>query len=66
MRWEAPFDLIIFNPPWVPQPSERVERSDEADVIFGNDYPPELFPRLFSDVTEAMVFAMIFFWERFR
>lgn len=54
---EAPFDLIIFNPPWVPEPPERsaaTTAGTEADVVFGNDYPPELFPRLFAEVSEVL------------
>eukprot|EP00434_Breviolum_minutum_P025879 symbB.v1.2.022881.t1/scaffold2049.1/size91137/8 len=49
---EEAFDLIIFNPPWVPQPPGRTELP--GDVVMGNDYPPELFQRLFSDVPEVL------------
>ena len=53
-KHQAPFDLVIFNPPWVPAPPERsAAPGEDADVVFGNDYPPELVPRLFAEVSEA-------------
>lgn len=42
------FDAIIFNPPWVPRAPEREDPRGEGDVGGGNDYPPDLFERLFA------------------
>eukprot|EP00435_Cladocopium_sp_Y103_P024173 s2296_g5.t3 len=64
LKEEAPFDLIIFNPPWVPEPPERSATpatGAEADVVFGNDYPPELFPRLFAEVLQPDGHLLVLF-----
>lgn len=49
---EGPFDLIIFNPPWVPRALDH--DAAENDVVFGNDYPPKLFEKLFEEVPKAL------------
>jgi len=67
---QGPFDLIVFNPPWIPRPSydwestreEASEALDAAyevvrgvgDVTGGNDYPPELFDRLFAEAPQHL------------
>ncbi|CAK9079967.1 unnamed protein product [Durusdinium trenchii] len=49
---EGPFDLIIFNPPWVPRALDH--DAAENDVVFGNDYPPKLFEKLFEEVPKVL------------
>ena len=49
---EGPFDLIIFNPPWVPRAPEV--QPSAGDVVFGNDYPADLFDRLFAEAPAAL------------
>lgn len=53
------FDAIVFNPPWIPRPPGEWERDSEVvipapnvvpgDVGAGNDYPEDLFARLFAE-----------------
>ena len=49
----GPFDLIIFNPPWVPRAPE-IQPDGSGDVVFGNDYPLDLFDRLFTEAPMAL------------
>ncbi|CAJ1390738.1 unnamed protein product [Effrenium voratum] len=51
---EGPFDLIVFNPPWVPRLSAHPKPAAAGDVVGGNDYPAELFPRLFEDAPKVL------------
>lgn len=52
---QGPFDVIIFNPPWVPRPPELdSDASAPGRVIAGNDYPPGLFARLLAAAPAAL------------
>lgn len=65
LRCRGRFNAIIFNPPWVPrtiadwQPSGSVDgkqaaAGDTGDVTGGNDYPPDLFARLFAGAAQLL------------
>ena len=53
LQEEGPFDLVVFNPPWVPRAPE-IRPDGAGDVVFGNDYPADLFDRLFTEVPAAL------------
>jgi len=48
-KWSKPTELIIFNPPWLPQ-SHELNRIDEA--IYYND---KLFPEFFAAAKERLL-----------
>lgn len=48
-RWEAPTELIVFNPPWLPE-TRAVDRIDRA--IY---YPKELFPEFFAEAKKRLL-----------
>lgn len=47
-KWEKPTELIVFNPPWLPEPAD----SDTVDSIY---YPPSLFPDFFAAAIERLL-----------
>lgn len=48
-KWEKPSELIVFNPPWLPQSSE-LNRIDEA--IY---YNKSLFPEFFKEAKKRLL-----------
>lgn len=48
-KWVKPVELIVFNPPWLPQ-SHELNRIDEA--IYYND---KLFPEFFASAKERLL-----------
>lgn len=48
-QWEKPCELIVFNPPWIPQ-SVELNKIDEA--IY---YPETLFPAFFAEAEKRLL-----------
>jgi len=48
-KWEKPTELIVFNPPWLPQ-SQHLGRNDEA--IYYNE---NLFPDFFAEASKRLL-----------
>lgn len=48
-KWEKPTELIVFNPPWLPQ-SHDLDRNDEA--IYYNE---KLFPDFFKEAKQRLL-----------
>jgi len=57
------FDAIVFNPPWMPQRDEASHEMAQSEsgegpcvsgVRRGNDYPPDLFDRLFAEAPKHL------------
>ena len=47
------FDLVVFNPPWLPLP--KVDNEPRTALDGGNFYPEDLFRRFFDGLPEAGV-----------
>lgn len=49
LNTQALFDVIIFNPPWIPRLPGSDEERKAGDIGGGNYYPADLFERLFAE-----------------
>lgn len=48
------FDLVVFNPPWLPLPQPSAGEPPRTQLDSGNFYPEDLFPRLFDGLPEVL------------
>lgn len=48
------FDLVVFNPPWLPLPKADSEEPKRTVLDGGNFYPEELFPLLFDGLPSML------------
>eukprot|EP00435_Cladocopium_sp_Y103_P046340 s549_g13.t1 len=48
------FDLVVFNPPWLPLPKPSAGEPPRTKLDSGNFYPEDLFPRLFDGLPEVL------------
>ena len=48
------FDLVVFNPPWLPLPTPSANEPRRTVLDLGNFYPPDLFRRFFEGLPEVL------------